>query len=178
VKRFKSIVVATDLSPESLGVVSYAAHLAQAQEARLTIVHAAAAVSLANYTHFVPKTDLDAVDQRVAAHAREALEKWVKRHVHKPADAEIVVAAGITDEVICEAAQDADADLLVVSSHGRDGLSRLVMGSVAERVIREAPCPVLVVKPPRPVIDVSSEPKRAARKKPSRKKTKTAKTRS
>jgi nucleotide-binding universal stress UspA family protein len=177
VKRFKSIVVATDLSPESLGVVSYAAHLAQAQGARLTIVHAAAAVSLANYTHFVPKTDLDAVDQRVASHAHEALEKWVRRHVRKPVEPEIVVRAGITDEVICEAAADADADLLVVASHGRDGLSRLVMGSVAERVIRDAPCPVLVVKPPRPVIDVS-QGKRATKKTRSRKKAKPARTRS
>ena len=176
-KRFKSIVVATDLSPESLGVVSYAAHLAQAQGARLTVVHAAAAVSLANYTHFVPKTDLDAVDQRVASHAQEALEKWLRRHVRKPLDPEIIVRAGITDEVICEAAAEVDADLLVVASHGRDGLSRLVMGSVAERVIRDAPCPVLVVKPPRPVIDVSQE-KRGAKKSRLRKKANAAKKRS
>lgn len=48
---------------------------------------------------------------------------------------------------ICEVARQAGHDLIVMGTHGRTGLTRLFLGSVAERVIREAPCPVLVVRP-------------------------------
>jgi nucleotide-binding universal stress UspA family protein len=51
------------------------------------------------------------------------------------------------DEIL-RVARDADADLIVLGTHGRTGLGRLLMGSVAEQVVRRAPCPVLVVKAP------------------------------
>ena len=47
---------------------------------------------------------------------------------------------------ICDFARDHDADLIVISSHGRTGISRLVIGSVAERIVRYAPCPLLVLR--------------------------------
>jgi hypothetical protein len=57
-------------------------------------------------------------------------------------------------DVLCRAAADHGADLLVVGSHGRTGLERLLLGSVAERVIRHAPCPVLCVRArPAPVAE-------------------------
>jgi nucleotide-binding universal stress UspA family protein len=49
-------------------------------------------------------------------------------------------------EMIAEAAADANADLIVMGTHGRTGLTRLVMGSVAEEVLRHAPCPVLTIR--------------------------------
>jgi nucleotide-binding universal stress UspA family protein len=155
--RFKSIVVATDLSSESLGVISYASHLDQDDSARLTIVHVAPSVSLADYSDIVPGRDLDALDQEFLEHARTTLEGWVKRHLGKRSGVDVVVEQGVVDEIVCRVAEDVDADVVVVASHGREGLSRLLLGSIAERVIREAPCPVLVVKPPNPTITVKSE---------------------
>ena len=54
---------------------------------------------------------------------------------------------GVAPESIVEAATETNADLIVIGTHGRTGLTRLVIGSVAERVVRLAPCPVLCVKP-------------------------------
>jgi nucleotide-binding universal stress UspA family protein len=160
--RFKRIVVATDLSSESLGVVSYAGHLARDQDGRLTIVHAAPSVSLADYTKLVPARDLDIVDQELLDHARSTLEGWARRHLKKIDEVDVVVEQGAIVDVVCKAAADVDADVLVVSSHGRDGLSRLLFGSVTETLIRESPCPVLVIKPPKPTIAVSTSEGEAA----------------
>jgi nucleotide-binding universal stress UspA family protein len=146
--RFKRIVVATDLSSESLGVVSYAGHLARDADGELTIVHAAPSVSLADYTKLVPARDLDLVDHELLEHARSTLDGWARRHLKKLNEVDIVVEQGAIVQVVCNVAADVDADVLVVASHGRDGLSRLVLGSVTEKLIRESPCPVLVIKPP------------------------------
>lgn len=162
--RFKRIVVATDLSRESLGVVSYAGHLAREEKGRLTVVHVAASVSLADYTELVPARDLDLIDDELLEHARSMLEGWVRRHRKKFGDVDIVVEQGVIVEVVCKVVEDVDADLLVVASHGRDGLSRLLLASVTERLLRESPCPVLVIKPPRPTISVPVSEKRAAAK--------------
>jgi nucleotide-binding universal stress UspA family protein len=54
---------------------------------------------------------------------------------------------GRPDEAIVKFAEDVGADLIVMGSHGRTGLSKILLGSVAERVIGQAACPVLVVKP-------------------------------
>ena len=59
---------------------------------------------------------------------------------------DFVREAESADEVIIELARKANIDLIVMGSHGRTGLKRLLMGSVTERVISSAPCPVLVVK--------------------------------
>jgi len=50
------------------------------------------------------------------------------------------------DRALCEVAKDENADLIIVGSHGRSGFSRAVLGSVAEKIVRHAPCPVLVVR--------------------------------
>lgn len=58
------------------------------------------------------------------------------------------VRRGQPADVICDFAEDEGVDLIVMTTHGRSGLSRLLMGSVAEHVLRHAPCPVLTVRTP------------------------------
>ncbi len=58
------------------------------------------------------------------------------------------VRRGQPSDVICDFAEEEGADLIVMTTHGRSGLSRLLMGSVAEHVLRHAPCPVLTVRTP------------------------------
>jgi nucleotide-binding universal stress UspA family protein len=60
---------------------------------------------------------------------------------------ETVVKGGIPESSIIEAVSELNIDLIVMASHGRTGLAHLVLGSVAEEVVRLAPCPVMVVKP-------------------------------
>jgi len=60
----------------------------------------------------------------------------------------IVVRRGVTHDAICNVAREVGASVIVMATHGRKGLGHLVLGSVTERVLRDAPCPVLVIKPP------------------------------
>jgi universal stress protein A len=57
------------------------------------------------------------------------------------------VGVGIPHRKIVEVAEEEEADLIVLTTHGRTGLSHLIMGSVAEKVVRTAPCPVLTIRP-------------------------------
>ena len=148
-KRFKHILAATDLSPESFSAVQYAAHLAEGQGAKLTILHVPQTTTLL-FTDFAPPVDLLSLDRTIEAAARETLESWVRRHVKSKAGVRVVIRSGVTHEVICKAATDAGASLIVMATHGRKGIGHVILGSVTERVLREAPCPVLVVRPPSP----------------------------
>jgi nucleotide-binding universal stress UspA family protein len=146
-KRFKHIVATTDLSPESFSAVSYAAHLARSQGSKLTVVHVAHSTSLV-FTDFAPPIDMVNIDAAIEQAAVEQLDEWVARHLHNVPRVDVTVRRGITHEVICEVAKEVDASVIVIATHGRKGIGHLFLGSVAERVIRDAPCPVLVVKPP------------------------------
>lgn len=157
--RFKKILATTDLSPESFSAVSFAGHLAREQGGRLVVLHVPHSTSLV-YTDFAPPIDMLNIDAAIEKASRDQLEKWVKRHLHDLPDVEVIVRAGITHETICEVAAEVGADLIVIATHGRKGLGHLVLGSVTERVLRDAPCPVLVIKPPKPVIE-GAEAKKA-----------------
>ena len=147
-KHFKHILATTDLSPESFAAVSYAAHLAHGQGAKLTILHVPHSTSLA-YTEFIPPIDMVNIDATIEQAARERLHGWVKHHLPEMPGAAVVLRSGITHETICEVAEELGASVIVIATHGRKGLGHLVLGSVTERVLRNAPCPVLVVKPPK-----------------------------
>jgi universal stress protein A len=164
-KRFKHILATTDLSPESFAAVQYAAHLAEGQGARLTILHVPQTTTLL-FTDFAPPVDLLSLDRTIEAAARETLEGWVARHVRGRGNVRVVIRSGITHEVVCKVAEDSGANLIVMATHGRRGFGHVILGSVTERVLREAPCPVLVVRPPAP----AARKKAAAKKKVAAKK--------
>jgi nucleotide-binding universal stress UspA family protein len=169
-KHFKHVLATTDLSPESFSAVQYAAHLAEGQGAKLTILHVVHSISLA-YTDFVPPVDMSNIDQAIEEAAQEKLDQWVKRHVKRRAGVSIVLRGGVVDEAICDYAKECDASVIVIATHGRKGLTHVVLGSVAERVVRSAPCPVLVIKPPKPVVEVARGGRKpAARTAPKKKK--------
>jgi len=148
-KKFKHILATTDLSPESFAAVQYAAHLAQGQAAKLTVLHVPQTTTLL-FTDFSPPVDLLALDREIEAAAREKLESWVQRHIKGKLPVRIVVRSGVTHEVVAKVAEDAGASVIVMATHGRKGIGRAILGSVTERVLREAPCPVLVIRPPAP----------------------------
>jgi nucleotide-binding universal stress UspA family protein len=148
-KRFKHILTTTDLSPESFSAVAYAGHLARDCGSKLTILHVPHSTSLA-YTDFVPPIDMMNIDTAIEDAARAELEAWVQRHLRDVPKTQVLLRGGITHETVCRTAEEVGASVIVMATHGRKGLGHLVLGSVTERVLRDAPCPVLVVKPPQP----------------------------
>ena len=88
------------------------------------------------------------IDEDHLTEARRALEKLVLDKIPNdiPTDAEILTGDPV-DKIVAYAT-DQNADLIIMATHGRGGLSHVLMGSVAEHVVRKGPCPVLTLKQP------------------------------
>jgi nucleotide-binding universal stress UspA family protein len=138
--QFHTILYPTDFSPGSASALRYACALARDCDARLVVVHALEpAVAMVGEAALVP-SDL--------AELRDAAKKQLD--ALQPTDPSVrmerVFREGPAPAVILDVADEFKADLIVMGTHGRTGLKRLLMGSVAELVLRKAPCPVLTVK--------------------------------
>ena len=81
--------------------------------------------------------------------AQESLDGWAAKAKSDGLDARVVLRTGAPYEEIGALATDERADLVVMGTHGRGGVGRALLGSVADRVVRMAPCPVLTVRDPR-----------------------------
>jgi nucleotide-binding universal stress UspA family protein len=145
-KRFSRILATTDLTPESLSAVSYAAHLARANDARLLVLTVPVSTA-AVYAEFLPPIDIVGIDDAVEAAAREHLEKWARSNLGDQTGVTLQVRSGHASDTICKVAMEWNASLIVMATHGRKGLGHFALGSVTEQVLRDAPCPVLTVNP-------------------------------
>jgi nucleotide-binding universal stress UspA family protein len=101
---------------------------------------------------------------KMEAEVRTRLERLARRKVNGKVRYEVEVMMGDPGVEILQAAKRGGADLIVMATHGRKGLRHLVLGSVAEHVVREAPCPVLTVKPKTPA--AKSAASRSLKKRP------------
>jgi nucleotide-binding universal stress UspA family protein len=135
----KKILFATDFSAVADQALDYAARLAKADGAKLLIVHVAelpTAYGAGEMYYGIPEPDTD-----------ELLRMLHNVVPCNPAvDHEYRLLKGDPAREIVRLAKDDDVDLIVLSTHGRTGLSRVLMGSVAEAVVRRAHCPVLTLK--------------------------------
>jgi nucleotide-binding universal stress UspA family protein len=139
------IVCATDLSPEAEAVVDVAAALSRRLRARLDLFHV---------VHVPPALPPDLFDKSLIGDLRVVAETKIEAQAAQLRAAGIetttTVRLGFIDDAIAHHAAQTKADLLVMGTHSRSGAARLFLGSVAERTIRAAPCPTLVV-PPNPL---------------------------
>jgi len=141
----KTIVCAVDFSDGSPEVAAYAAALATAAGATILCLYVAP--SLAEYVGFsVPQASLDHVIDDVVASAEESMTAFTAAQFTGLA-VRGLVRAGYPAEEILRAAAENHADLIVMGTHGRTGFDRMLFGSVAEKVVTAADCPVLTVKP-------------------------------
>jgi nucleotide-binding universal stress UspA family protein len=138
-RAVSTIMLATDLGPASVEATDIALELAERMGARLLILNV-----LDNRRIFGGGRH-DRLDQ--ARSEREGLlVELVRRARSRHVTAEFLVWPGSAATAIREAAEAEAADLLVVGSHGRDRAGRLVLGSVSDALVRQAPCPVLVAR--------------------------------
>jgi universal stress protein A len=96
----------------------------------------------------VPHTSAEEVYADLEKSARKELEKTFSEEMRKFKDFEHVLLRGTPYEEITRFAQEKEIDLIVLATHGRTGIDRLLFGSTAEQVVRYAPCPVLSVRLP------------------------------
>ena len=138
-----SILVAFDFSDTSRSALTYGENLARAFGGRLHVLHVADVIST-SAAQFYPEGPGEPEAKATELAMHQLRELLAADRVD--AQAAVRVAPAPAHEIV-EYAKSIHADVIVVGTHGRSGVSRLLMGSVAEHVVRAAPCPVLVVRP-------------------------------
>ncbi len=144
-RRFETILVATDFSPTADRALEAARELVLAAgSGEIVLAHA----------KFVPREvealavyGAEKVFAQIEKAAVEQLDKRLAELVQAGVPARQVHVDGRPSEVILDLARREGADLIVMGTHGRTGLSHVLLGSVAERVVRQAECPVMTVPP-------------------------------
>jgi nucleotide-binding universal stress UspA family protein len=149
-ERFRTILVTTDFSDLGDRAIGHAFRMGADHGAKVVVCHVMeipmAPVPL--YAQYFPAEIISpGVEQQIKQEALDALRERV------PADSELnalakefVVTRGLPSEEIVRIAREIGADLIVISTHGHTGLTHMLLGSVTERVVRHAPCAVLVVR--------------------------------
>lgn len=141
--EIKSALTAVDFSEWTGPVLRAAAELARLYRASLTAVYAEQFLPPPYFTEGDIKALADLLDLQRRT-ARQHLEELVRQEISYPVHARLVET--YPAEAILRTAEEIEAGLLILGTHGRSGLNRLLMGSVAEKVVRQAQVPVLVVK--------------------------------
>jgi len=138
------ILVPVDFSPGAERALDYACALASKLDATVHLVNAIGAG--------LPELNAALTDQMIEtlrAGAMAQLEKLVDARRPAVRFGKLIVQPGEARDAILDTVTSVRPDLVGIGSHGRRGVSRLVLGSVAEEVVRRAPCPVLVVRAPK-----------------------------
>lgn len=145
----KNVLVATDFSEPSEAALNYGRELARSFGANLQVMHVVEDV----FAWLMPPDgvipNFDELQRNLTDAARQQLDELLtdedRRELHaKP----VLRVSRATAAAITEYAKNAKVDVIIMGTHGRGGAARLFLGSVAEKVLRTAPCPVLVVRHP------------------------------
>jgi nucleotide-binding universal stress UspA family protein len=157
---FKRILAPVDLSAFSLEALKLAAKLAESAGATLYVLHVIDNPFDELYMKSITQTNPALLEvykeeplrrARVTGatveHAEVLLKQFCHDWVEKLPKVRYLVSTGDALERILEAAEDHRIDLIILATHGRTGVKRLLIGNVAEKVVRHAPCPVLTIKP-------------------------------
>jgi nucleotide-binding universal stress UspA family protein len=142
-KPIERILVAHDFGETAQAALDYALDLAQTLRAHVSILHA---YEIPVYGFPEGLTLTADVAGRIEEVAAQALESIVRRAGRPGLEVVGVLRQGPAWSEIAAAAADLRADLVVIGTHGRRGLAHALLGSVAEKVVRTAPCPVLTVR--------------------------------
>lgn len=143
-KQFKHILLPTDFESSSASALELGVALARTFDAQLTLVHVWE-IPIYPYMEFMLNSELIA---GVEARAQKRLDEAVASVRPSLPRADSKLKTGLPWAGILEVIGETRADLVVMGTHGRRGASHVVLGSVAEKLVRLSPVPVLTVRPP------------------------------
>jgi nucleotide-binding universal stress UspA family protein len=141
-KPFQRILVPVDFSRASDAALELALTVAGSTAGTLTLLHVYGIPAHAFPEGFALAPE---VLTRIASGAQEGVERLKAAHAGRGVAIEALSSSGSPSDEILARARDHKFDLIVMGTHGRTGLKHVLLGSVAERVVRQAPCPVLTV---------------------------------
>jgi nucleotide-binding universal stress UspA family protein len=147
--QIRSILFPTDFSECGNYALSYAASLARKFGAAIICVHVIEQiVPTVGYTGMTEPLPLADITDQLEDSAERELPKIAECEECAGLEVDELIVHGDAAAEIVRVAKERNVDLILISSHGRTGLGRILFGSTAEAVVRHASCPVLVVKPP------------------------------
>ena len=143
--NIKKVLCAVDFSDYSPSVADYANMIAKCSNAKILVLYVAP--SLSQYVGFhVPPSSIESFVGEIVTGAEDTMNAFVKEHFDQM-DVEGKVVTGYPAEEILGIAEDEKCDMVVMGTHGRKGIDRILFGSVAEKVVKSSTVPVLTVRP-------------------------------
>ncbi|MDL2209411.1 universal stress protein [Desulfovibrio sp. OttesenSCG-928-O18] len=143
----KKILCAVDLSEHSKMVAEYAITLAKAFDAEITVLYTAP--SLSQYVGFhVPPSSIENFVGEIVTGAEQSMDEFIaEAFTDSSVKANGVILSGYAAQEIIGYANKNEMDVIVMGTHGRTGIDRILFGSVAEKVVKTATMPVMTVRP-------------------------------
>ena len=143
----KKILFPTDFSEGSSYALKYAVDMVKHYGAKLYLVHVIYDIAKTS-GWYVPHVSMDEMYKDIEKGAKKELEKFGNEEIRGLKDIERVVLTGVPHDEILKFTKDNKIELIVMGSHGKKGIDRILFGSTASQVVRFAPCPVLTVRLP------------------------------
>jgi nucleotide-binding universal stress UspA family protein len=145
-KEFKRILFPVDLSESSTKIVPYVQAVAEKFEAKIYILFAARVFDYFT-SMYVPYPSISSFEKEIIEGAEKRLYEFMDEHFSNFPNTKTVVVAGDASDEILNYIEDQHIDLVIMGTHGRKGMDKIIFGSVAERVVKTSPVPVMVVNP-------------------------------
>jgi len=142
---FKRIVCPTDFSEPACKAIKAAGEMAEQFSAELILVHVVGPVPVLETPTGLAGFDVAAYQQELSESAKASLQSRLEKHVPATVKARAIVVHGEAAHEIARVAKEEGADLIVLSTHGESGWRHRIFGSVPDKVIRLAECPVLMI---------------------------------
>jgi nucleotide-binding universal stress UspA family protein len=146
--EIKSILFPTDFSEGSAEALKYAVEFANRYGAKLYVLHVIYDVAKAS-GWYVPHVSMDAIYKDIQEGARKELDNFGVNELGGLKNIERIVQTGVPYQEIMSCAVKNKIDMIIIGTHGRTGIDRILFGSTAAQVVRNAPCPVLTVRIPK-----------------------------
>ncbi|KHE93798.1 MAG: universal stress protein [Candidatus Scalindua rubra] len=141
----KKILCPIDHSDCSKEALKYAVSFAMKEEAKLLLLHI---IDIRTFNEEFDTISKQIPDEATFEQLRVKLLDCIPEAIRDDMDVEGIVVQGIPFAEIISTAKEKEVDMIVIGSHGRTGISHMMLGSVSEKVVRKAPCPVLTVRQP------------------------------
>lgn len=144
----QNIFVPVDFHKHTDGLVAFAINITNKLEGKITFLHVAESVAGGggDYPDAYPAT-FSAVNDELFAQAQRNMTALVERSKDACPGCSGVVVKGDVVETLVEYAKDKNCDMIIIGTHGYKGIQKILLGSVADRVLKRAPCPILIFNP-------------------------------
>ena len=139
----KKILCPIDHSDCSKEALKYAVSFAMKDEAKLYLLHI---IDIRTFNEGLEAMSMQIPDEETLELLRKKLLDCIPQEIRDDMKVEAIVVQGIPFAEIISTAREKEIDMIVIGSHGRTGLKHMMLGSVSEKVVRKAPCPVLTVR--------------------------------